>query len=110
MKPGRTPCINPLCKRTADANEFPDEMICAKCFRGLPADLKSEHRFRWKQYRLYCRRVDRTADLLKLQRLKEIRDMWGNKIHMNWLAIKRHVAAPEKPEGLDNFLADMGMQ
>src|SRR5688572_1991369 len=100
MKAGRTPCINPRCKRTADANEFPDEMICAKCFRALPVELRREHRFRWRQYRLYDRRISRTADPLKIPRLRDICNMWADKIGANWLAIKAHVAAPEKPEGL----------
>lgn len=110
MKPGRIACINAKCKRTADAAKFPDEMICAKCFRALPVELRTEHRFRWRQYNLYSKRALRTADVLKCRRLLDIADMWGHKIVANWLAIKAHVLAPEKPEGLDNFLDDMGMK
>ena len=110
MKPGRTSCINPACRRTADAEKFPDEMICGKCFRALPPALREIHRDAWKSYRLYCRRINRTGDLLKLQTLKKIRDRHAFRIESNWQRIKECFLAPEKPEGLDNFLDEMGMQ
>ena len=41
---GRIPCINPRCRRTADAAKFDcEEIICGKCFRSLPA----EEKLRW---------------------------------------------------------------
>lgn len=81
-------------------------MICYKCFKSVPQALRTEHRECWRQYRLYAKRVDRTADLIKLQQLKNIRDRWGFKIHQNWLRIREYIIAPEKPEGLDNFLSE----
>ena len=48
---GRTPCINPCCKRTGAADQFPGEMICGKCFNGLPQEVRASHNFYWKQIR-----------------------------------------------------------
>lgn len=109
MKPGRTPCINPRCKRTADAAKFPDEMICGKCFKALPAEMKASFRHAWKQYNLHGRRIMRTQDEMKIVRLRNLQHFWSEKIHERWLEIRAHVTAGEKPEGLDNFMQDIGL-
>jgi len=42
-KPGRIPCINQRCKRTAPADKYRPgtEIICGKCFKALPAEIKA---------------------------------------------------------------------
>lgn len=105
---GRTPCINPSCKRTAPADKFPEEMICGKCFRKLPEPIKNDFRFAWRQYRRWERRISRTSDELKLQKMHSIIGMWGRRIDAVWETIKATIANPEQPEGLDVFLKDMG--
>lgn len=106
---GRIPCINPCCKRTASADKFSGEIICGKCFRKLPKHLQQEHRFRWKEYRKWDRRIARTADPLKIPKMRDIRGMWAARIDANWADIKATFVNPEKPEGLDAFLEELGL-
>ena len=106
---GRTPCINPCCRRSADAKEFPSEMICSKCFRNLPAELRSEHRSIWRQIRKWRRRITKTTDELKLIRMRNILGMWCHRLDANWSAIKATVTTSEKPEGLDAILEELGL-
>ncbi|QIG74951.1 hypothetical protein EVC13_030 [Rhizobium phage RHph_I65] len=107
MTEGRTPCINPRCKCTASAEKFPDEMICYKCFKALPTELRTEHREIWRQYRLYGRRIARTSDVLKIVQLRNIQNRWAFRLEANWRRIREYTITPEKPEGLDNFLAEV---
>lgn len=110
MKPGRTPCINPSCRRTADAKEFPGEMICGKCFRALPDRDRKEHRRLWREIRKWERRIAKTVDELKRQRMHDIRNMWVGKLQRHWdESIKGSFANPEKPEGLESFLEEIGL-
>ncbi len=109
MKEGRTPCINPRCKRTGSSEEFPSEMICGKCFRALPAELRNEHRRYWREYRKWDRRITRTSDILKARRMHDIRDRFGFLIERNWQRIRSVVLTPQKPEGLDAFLEEVGL-
>lgn len=109
MKPGRTPCINPRCNRTADRAKFPDEMICAKCFKSLPAEIKADYRNAWRQYNLHCRRISRTSDELKLKKLHAKQGFWAMACDRAWWRIRDHVITPDKPEGLDNFMQDIGI-
>ncbi|CCF19108.1 conserved protein of unknown function [Pseudorhizobium banfieldiae] len=106
---GRTPCINPKCRRTADAAKFPDEMICGKCFKALPQQLREDFKFAWRQYRKWDRRRMKTTDELKLQKVHSVMGMWGRRIDATWVEIKKHLTADEKPEGLDAFLEEMGL-
>ncbi|THK33997.1 hypothetical protein EHS39_33000 [Ensifer sp. MPMI2T] len=106
---GRTPCINPCCRRTAPADKFPGEMICGKRFRALPAEVRNEHRGIWRQIRKWQRRITKTSDELKLQRMRGILGMWCHRLDANWSAIKAVVLNPEKPEGLDAILEELGL-
>ena len=111
-KPGRIPCINPTCKRTAPADKYePDcEIICGKCFRALPAELRTEHRRYWREIRKWERRITRTSDEIKIQRMIDIVDKWAFKLRANWQNIREHVTEPERPAGIENFLSEMGLQ
>lgn len=106
----RIPCINPRCRRTAARDKYPDseEIICGKCFRALPAGLRAEHRRFWREYRKWERRILRTSDPLKAQRMHDILNRWGAMLDGNWHAIRRTVVTPEKPAGLDAFLEEAG--
>jgi len=106
----RIPCINPRCRRTFKAEEHGSEVVCGKCFRTLPADVRSEHRRCWREYRKWDRRITRTGDVLKAQRMHDIRDRWGAMIAGQWdREIKPFFLTPEKPEGLDAFLEEVGL-
>lgn len=111
MPAGRIPCINPRCRRTADASKYEGdpEIICGKCFRALPEAPRKRHQDCWRELRKWERRITRTSDELKLTRMRAIRDMWSEKIHENWELIRNMVANPEKPEGLDGFLKEVGL-
>ena len=107
---GRIPCLNPRCKRTAAQDKFPgsDEIICGKCFRALPSELRNEHRRNWREYRKWERRILRTSDPLKSLRMRDILNRWAAMIDGNWDVIRRTVVTPEKPAGLDAFLEEVG--
>ena len=109
-KPGRTLCINPCCNRTAPADEFPDEMICGKCFKSLPQNVQNDHRFYWKQIRMWRRRIAKTTDEIKLVRMRNLLNMWDHRLADHWdEEIKARVTSPEKPQGLDGFLQELGI-
>ncbi|MCO5730129.1 hypothetical protein [Rhizobium sp. SSA_523] len=110
MAADRTPCINPRCKRTAPADQFPGEMICGKCFRNLPAEVRADHRRFWREIRKWDRRIAKTNDELKLERMRSIRQMWNRRLNHHWdTVIKPAVVDSEKPEGLNAFLEELGL-
>lgn len=108
MTEPRTPCINPRCRRT-----FKDEgceMICGKCFRTLPEVVRSEHRWLWREIRKWDRRITRTGDELRIARMRDIRYRLSAGLNSHWDAvIKPFFVTPEKPEGLDAFLEEVGL-
>ena len=107
----RTPCINPRCRRTFKADECGSEVVCGKCFRTLPQEVRNEHRRCWREYRKWDRRIKRTGDVLKAQRMHDIRDRWGAMIAGHWDAhVKAYFLAPEKPVGLEAFLDEAGLR
>lgn len=105
----RTPCINPRCRRTFKRDQEGEEVICGKCFRALPAELRTEHRRCWREYRKWNRRILRTGDPLKAQRMHDIRNRWAAMIDRNWDLIRSAVITPEKPDGLETFLEEIGL-
>lgn len=110
MTDARTPCINPRCRRTFKSDDCGSEVVCGKCFRTLPAAVRAAHRGYWREYRKWDRRIKRTGDMLKAQRMHDIRDRFGALISRHWdHAIKPYFLAPEKPEGLDAFLEEVGL-
>lgn len=110
MKEGRTPCINPRCQRTGAADEFPGEMICGKCFRTLPVAVRKEHRGYWRQLRNYRRRIARSLDEVQIGRLRNVEARISRNLGRHWdEVIKPFFVAPEKPEGLDAFLEEVGL-
>lgn len=110
MQPDRIPCINPRCGRTFKSEPGTGEMICGKCFRGLPAVVRSEHRRYWREIRKWDRRIARTADGLKIARMHPIRDRYSHLLNLHWdIQIKARFVSSERPEGLDAFLEEVGL-
>lgn len=110
MSDARNPCINPRCGRTFKADDGSDEVVCGKCFRTLPEAVRSEHRRYWREIRKWDRRILRTADNFKVNRMAAIRDRLSWRLGLHWDAeIKPRFVAPEKPEGLDAFLEEVGL-
>jgi hypothetical protein len=110
MTGDRTPCINPRCRRTFKVDDGNSEVVCGKCFRTLPAEVRNGHRRLWREYRKWDRRIKRTSDVLKAQRMHDVRDRFGVSIGQHWdTLIKPFFLSPEKPEGLDRFLEEVGL-
>ncbi|EBU7498145.1 hypothetical protein DK058_25050 [Salmonella enterica subsp. enterica serovar Typhi] len=107
--PDRAPCINPRCRRTFKQEHDGQEVICGKCFRALPQALRLTHRRCWREIRKWHRRILRTIDPLRARRMHVILDRWGARLDANWELIRKAVTAPEKPDGLDAFLEEMGL-
>lgn len=105
----RIPCINPRCRRTAAQDKFPDskEIICGKCFRALPLAFRQEHRRCWREINKWERRILKTADPLKAQRMRAICNRWTEKLNAAWDEMRKAIEQPEKPVGLDTFLEEM---
>lgn len=107
---GRTPCINPRCRRTGASDKFPGEMICGKCFHTLPEAVRKEHRGYWCEIRKWERRMMRTSDEIKIARMRDIRDRISLRLGLHWdREIKPRFTAPEKPEGLEAFMEELGL-
>lgn len=110
MTEARTPCINPRCRRTFKADDCGSEVVCGKCFRTLPQAVRAEHRGYWREIRKWDRRIKRTGDELKITRMRAIRDRISWRLSLHWdREIKPFFLAPEKPEGLDAFLEEVGL-
>lgn len=107
----RTPCINPRCRRTFKQEQEGEEVICGKCLRALPSEIRNDHRRYWREYRKWDRRIKRTADVLKAQRMHVVRDRFGDMIGKHWDAeIKTYFQASEKPAGIEAFLEEAGLR
>lgn len=84
-------------------------MICGKCWRTLPEEIRKENRLHWREYRKWERRISRTSDEIKIARMRNILGHHGRRIAANWQRIRDVVIAPEKPEGLDAFIEEIGL-
>ncbi|EHK57727.1 hypothetical protein [Allomesorhizobium alhagi] len=106
----RIRCINPRCRRTFAAGKHSGEIICGKCFRILPEATRKEHRGYWREIRKWDRRITRTGDEIKVRRMRAVRDTLSVRLNLHWdTYIKALFLAPDKPEGLDAFLEELGM-
>jgi hypothetical protein len=108
---GRIPCINPQCRRTAPSDKYAGstEIVCYKCFRALPADIRNEHRRIWREIRKWERRILRTSDEIKIGRMHSILGRLGLQLDRNWRQVREGVMSPQRPEGLDNFMQEIGL-
>ncbi|GAA2887679.1 hypothetical protein GGQ99_004726 [Aminobacter niigataensis] len=107
----RIPCINPRCRRTASSDKHPDsaEIICGKCFCCLPASVRAEHRRLWRELRKWERRITRTADDLKANRMRRVRDRLEDNLNRHWISdVRPNFFEPGRPEGLASFLEEVG--
>lgn len=53
--------------------------------------------------------MKKTMDELKIVRMRNIRNHHARRIEDSWRRIRESVLTPEKPEGLDRFLQEMGV-
>lgn len=104
-KPGRIYCLNPKCGCTADAAKA-DEIVCGKCWRLLPKPLRDDYRDLYALKGKLARRRAKRADGIVEVPLSAIG--LESRISANWSRIRGFFLAPEMPEGLEAFFAEMG--
>lgn len=102
--PDRIRCFVHGCRRTAPFEKFGPgvEIICGKCWKLVPGELKAKYRrFRRKRRQLERLAVksDRPTNFPVIDRLES----------ENWQAIRDHFSRPTKPKGLDAFLEETGL-
>lgn len=107
----RIPCINPNCRRTAKREDFDgQEIICAKCFRALPASIRTRRKQLQKRSRLLDRLARRKALQGKGFKWALVARKFDAAWSENWEAMRAYFAPGERPEGLPAFLEDMGLK
>lgn len=101
----RIPCINTRCRRTAPADKYEPntEIICRTCMKNLPPKLRD----RFKQLRKRERQLKR-AWKKRGENNPALPIIW-DQIDKNWVEIKESFHS-EKPEGLENFLNEIGIK
>jgi hypothetical protein len=109
---GRIPCINPRCRRTAPAAKFDgQEIICGKCFRSLPAELRARYRKLGRDDRRMLRLVSRRVAEHSIA--PDVVDrLQANMVRRGvalWSEIKSRFTEPVTPAGLENFLHEVGL-
>lgn len=97
IKPGRIPCINPMCKRTAAADKFEPntQIVCNKCFRSMP----ERYSRRYRMLNRALKKAEKTG-----RRVPAIEAA----INRNWQAMWMYFNRPDKPRDLGAFLEEMG--
>lgn len=106
----RIKCLTVSCRRTAPPGDGDSEIICGKCWRLLPKELRG----RYKSLRARQRRLERKIDrrvangTISADRISAIADTLERQIDTNWHAIRTYVLNPPSPAGLENFMNEMG--
>jgi hypothetical protein len=111
-KPGRLPCVNPACRRTASAEQFGDsDIICAKCFKMLPRAIRDRYQqLRRREKRLLKfieRRVLRNG--IRPELVNGIEHLFAAQLAENWQLMRDYFRYGKKPLGLEGFLQEMGL-
>ncbi|ESY88360.1 hypothetical protein X739_00890 [Mesorhizobium sp. LNHC220B00] len=108
----RVGCINPRCRRTSKADGS-GEMICGKCFRALPTDMRRRDRQCRRRLNSLKRKIERLlaksdgrADISRLDRLH---DAALRLFYRSWDRMRAYYQTPDKPAGLDTFLEEVGL-
>ncbi|MBX3580820.1 MAG: hypothetical protein KF810_02845 [Rhizobiaceae bacterium] len=104
----RIPCINQRCRRTAPASKYePDtEIVCGKCWRTLPLLIRQTDRSLNKRLRSMKRLAIKPDRADQAQRLIAVIE---EDLHRNWEKMRDYFRVPDMPEGLDAFLAEVGL-
>ena len=111
--PGRIPCINPRCRRTAPADKYGDdeEIICRTCFGSLPIELRRRHRKVASDNRRMLKLINRRISRGTLPRhvFDRLRRNMEQRFETVWSDIRRRFVAPAVPIGLEGFLQEVGL-
>lgn len=110
---GRILCINPACRRTAAQEKHPgcNEIVCGKCWRKLPQDMRDRHRALKQRDRRIGRLVMKRAakGFAKPAQLDSLEELLNRHDHRNWSRIRRYFITPDRPVGLEGFLKEVGL-
>ena len=120
MTEARTPCLNPRCRRTFKQEHEGETVVCGKCWKLLPTTVRQRH----KQLRRRMRLIDRLASKGAGHRRRgrkfgrpnvgvpqaytmnaQFERLWDR----HWTRIRIFFHAPDKPEGLETFLEEIGL-
>jgi len=107
----RIPCINPRCRRTAPRRTAAvTEIVCGKCWRAfVPASVRLRYRDVRRAWRTQERRIVRRGDTLSAASADQLRRRLMARVDANWQEIRAALLRPERPEGLDGFLQEVGL-
>lgn len=96
------------CRRTFDAekNKGFTWIICGRCWRLMPAELRAKHKRYNREVRKWERRHERRTDDV---RIEHILKRWHALSQANSNDIRDFFRVPQKPEGLDAFLEIVGL-
>lgn len=109
ISPGRIPCINPRCARTSKADGA-GEMICGKCFKALPLEMRRRDRQCRRRLKGLSRKIDvKIAKVENWTRLGRLHEAASRLFYRNWERMRRYYSEPERPAGLENFLKEIGL-
>lgn len=112
-KPGRIPCINPNCRRTAPADkcEPGSEIVCHKCWKLLPKAITNRYRTLHRRERKLLKLIEKSIGKRSIGtvRYARLKGMIEELRWKNWQEIRAYLVRPEKPIGLEGFLEEMGM-
>lgn len=113
MTGDRICCVNPRCARTAPSDKHGDstDIICRRCFKRLPKVMADRFRTLKRRDSRLCRLIDKrfAAGTMPQYRINMLGGLIDGEVQKNWAAITAYFRDPEKPEGLENFLADIGL-
>jgi hypothetical protein len=111
--PGRIPCVNPRCRRTASREKHPDwnVMICRKCWRALPTSITQRIRElerRGRRLQTLIKRRFRRGTLSSDTAIG-LGDRIDELLREQWSKVERYYVRPDKPAGLEGFLEEVGL-
>ena len=113
MTADRIACVNPRCHRTAPADKHePDtEIVCRSCWKLIPKALTDRYKALNRRERRLLGKVERRIDerSITLERVLHLQNSIESCRMRNWTQIRSYFRAPPAPEGLDNFLSEMGL-
>jgi hypothetical protein len=111
-KPGRLPCVNPRCRRTAPASQFGEcDIICRACWKLLPQRLRD----RYAQLRRREKRLSKLVEKRVMRGniaadvIERIEHRITDQEAENWQLMRDYFRTSEKPLGLEGFLQEMGL-
>lgn len=106
----RIPCLNPRCGCTfARKPEHTEdsEICCRKCWKLVPKRLTDRYRALRSRDRKCVRLLKKTRRVDAMVHSNRMHRLLAELMRRNWADIHNFFHAPEKPEGLDNFIEEI---